>query len=166
MIVGGPGSGKSTLAMRLGRKTGLPVHHMDHIHWMSGWVPRPTEEKDRLTEEIHARDAWILEGGHSRTYDSRAARADTLIWLDIPVWPRYWRVTRRNLLGLGTNRPDLPDGCPERLNRETVEFYRFIWRSRKSARARVMRLVASKHAGLTVHHLRSLREIDAFLNAI
>lgn len=34
MIVGQPGSGKSTLARKLGEHTGLPVVHIDTIHWL------------------------------------------------------------------------------------------------------------------------------------
>jgi adenylate kinase family enzyme len=36
MIIGRPGSGKSTLARELGRITGLPLVHIDHIHWEPG----------------------------------------------------------------------------------------------------------------------------------
>jgi adenylate kinase family enzyme len=36
MIVGQPGSGKSWLAGQIGKRLGLPVHHMDHIHWQPG----------------------------------------------------------------------------------------------------------------------------------
>ena len=116
MIVGGPGSGKSTLARELGRRTGLPVRHMDLIHYRPGWVERPKDEKDRLTREVHAEDAWIFEGGHSRTYDERAARADTLVWLDLPVGLRLWRVVRRWWAWRGRTRPDLPPDCPEKLD--------------------------------------------------
>ena len=58
---------------------------MDHIHYASGWVERSKAEKTRLTREVHALDEWIFEGGHSTTYPERVARADTLIWLDVPV---------------------------------------------------------------------------------
>ena len=63
MIVGGPGSGKSTLARALGARSGLPVFHMDLIHWQSGWVERSKPEKDRLTHKVHRRDAWISRAG-------------------------------------------------------------------------------------------------------
>jgi adenylate kinase family enzyme len=52
MIVGQPGSGKSTLARKLGQRTGLPVIHIDTIHWQPGWVERSWDEKTRLCHEV------------------------------------------------------------------------------------------------------------------
>ncbi len=164
MIVGGPGSGKSTLARALGAMTGLPVFHMDHIHWQSGWVERPKDEKDRLTEAVHALDRWIFEGGHSRTYPGRIARADTLIWLDMPVTLRFRRVLWRSLRWRGQTRPDLPDGCIERFGPETLEFWRFIWRTRTSARQRILTITQDPPAHLTIIHLRRPAEVGAFLS--
>ncbi|MEP1768683.1 MAG: hypothetical protein ABJJ53_18845 [Sulfitobacter sp.] len=63
MIVGGPGSGKSTMAGWMGRQTGLPVQHMDHIHWMEGWVEHPTETRLAMIATVEESDAWIIEGG-------------------------------------------------------------------------------------------------------
>ncbi|MDF9757302.1 Mg-chelatase subunit ChlI [Pseudomonas hunanensis] len=63
MIVGQPGSGKSTLARKLGEQTGLPVVHIDTIHWQPGWVERSPDEKTRLCREVEARERWIFEGG-------------------------------------------------------------------------------------------------------
>ena len=40
-ILGTSGSGKSTLAKRLGERYGLPVLHMDTVHFLPGWVERP-----------------------------------------------------------------------------------------------------------------------------
>lgn len=166
MIVGGPGSGKSTLARLLGDRTGLPVFHMDHIHWKSGWVERPADEKTRMAEEVHRRESWIFEGGHSRTYAARVARADTMIWLDIPVGLRLWRVIRRMLVTYGQSRPDLPDGCPERFSRETFEFVAFIWRTRRTARAKLKAIADNPPPNLTVHHLGSLGDVRHFLDTV
>lgn len=163
MIVGGPGAGKSTLARALGAQTGLPVYHMDRIHYQTGWVERPREEKDRLTHEVHARDEWIFEGGHSRTYAERVARADTYIWLDVPVLLRIFRVLRRAVKYYGRTRPDLPEGCPERLSRQTVEFLRFIWRTRHTARAQMEAIYRDPPPHLTVYRLQSRAEVRGFL---
>ena len=160
MIMGQPGSGKSTLARALGARTGLPVVHIDLIHWQAGWVERSREEKTRLCRQVEARDAWIFEGGHSATWDERVARVDLLVWLDRPVGLRLWRVLGRSWRNYGRTRPDLPDGCPEQL-RTLPEFIGFIWRTRRSARDRMARLARS--APCEVVHLLSDREVSAFL---
>lgn len=166
MIVGQPGSGKSTLARHLGARTGLPVHHMDHIHWMSGWVERPRAEKTRLALAVEAQDSWIFEGGHSATYASRAARADLILWLDIPPALRAWRVLRRSLLHHGRTRPDLPEGCPERFGPETLPFWHYIWTTRRTGRDRIARMVAAAPPGIPVLRLTSLTDVRLFLGGL
>src|SRR5690349_10638619 len=129
MIVGQPGSGKSRLARAVGERAGLPVVHIDKIHWGAGWVERTPAEKTRLCREVEAQDRWVFEGGHSATWDSRLARADLLIWLDQPLALRLWRVVRRTATGLGRTRADMAEGCPEQLGR-LPDFVRFIWDTR------------------------------------
>ncbi len=163
MIVGQPGAGKSTFARKLGAVTGLPVVHIDHIHWKTGWVERERVEKTALCREVHARPEWIFEGGHSTTWGERLERADTLIWLDRGLALRVWRVVWRTLRQYGKNRPDLPDGCPEQFS---AEFYGFIWRTRRSARRRMAALVADAPGDKTVLRFRSNREEDAFLKSL
>lgn len=165
MIVGGPGSGKSTLACRLGDLTGLPVFHMDKIHWCAGWVERAHEEKGRMTHEVHIQDRWIFEGGHSSTYPERVARADTFVWLDVPVGRRIYRVLKRSVVNYGKTRADLADGCPERFDLQTIEFLRFIWRTRQSARAKLLAIYDNPPPHLQVFRLTTRVEFDAFLRA-
>ena len=165
MIVGQPGAGKSRLARALGERTGLPVVHIDRIHWQPGWVERTRAEKTRLCREVEAGERWIFEGGHSATWAERVARADLLVWLDRPVGLRLWRVLRRTLTGLGRTRLDLPEGCPEQL-RNLPEFVRFIWATRRSARARLARLAEEATPGCRVVRLRSDREVARFLETV
>ena len=163
MIVGQPGAGKSTLARALGRLAGLPVVHIDHIHWQPGWIERPRDEKTRLCHEVEAREAWIFEGGHSATWANRLARAEMLIWLDLPVGLRLWRVLKRTAQWHGRSRPDLPEGCPEGFSRETLPFLLFIWRTRKDVRERIGRLAAGAPRRMPVVRLRSAAEARRFL---
>jgi adenylate kinase family enzyme len=163
MIIGQPGSGKSTLARALGARTGLPVVHIDHIHWQPGWVERSRDEKTRLCHEVEARDAWIFEGGHSVTWGNRLARADVLIWLDLPVAIRFWRVLLRTVVYHGRLRPDLPENCPEGFHRETLPFWRYIWRTRNSARARLQLLWDGVPGDKAKLRLTSAREVGRYL---
>ena len=162
MIVEQPGSGKSTLARALYRLTALPVVHVDHIHWQAGWVERSRPEKTRLCHEAKAQKEWIFEGGYSETWPNRLARADLLIWLDLPVGLRLLRVLKRTVQYRGTNRPDLPEGCPEGFHRETLPFWLYIWRTRTAARERIGRLASGARPGMPVVRLTSPKEVRAF----
>lgn len=164
MIVGGPGSGKSTLARALGDRTGLPVFHMDQFHWKEDWVERPAAEKLPMISAVEAQDRWILEGGASATYANRISRADLVVWLDLPVGLRLWRVTKRLFRYLGVARPDLPKGCVERLHPETVAFYWFIWTSRHRSRTKIAQVVAGQAVAARVEHLRHPAEVADFLS--
>ena len=163
MIVGQPGAGKSTLARLLGERTGLPVIHIDLIHWKPGWVERNREEKTKLCHEVHARDAWIFEGGHSTTWPERLDRCDTLIWLDFPLWLRVWRVFKRTLNEYGHSRVDLPEDCPERFD---LKFYKFIWRTNKSAKQNMRSLFESAPSTKRKIKLSSRSDVSKFLAAI
>lgn len=165
MIVGQPGSGKSTLARRLGERLGLPVVHIDLIHWQDGWVERSREEKTRLCLEVEARETWIFEGGHSATWPNRISRADMLVWLDLPFALRVGRVIKRSLTMLGRSRPDLPDGCPERLDM-LPEFLRFVWTTRRSARDRMSVLARTAPPACRVVHLATKGEVAEFLRTL
>jgi adenylate kinase family enzyme len=160
--VGQPGAGKSTLAAALGRSTSLPVIHIDRIHWQPGWIERTKDEKSRLCLEAEQRSTWIFEGGHSTTWPSRVQRADMLIWLDMPLRLRLWRVLRRAITFYGRTRPDMADGCPERL-RSLPEFVAYIWKTRHSARVKIERLISMAPPGCEVVHLRSDEDSAAFL---
>lgn len=162
MIIGQCGSGKSTLAQRLGERTGLPVIHIDKIHWQPGWVERSKDEKTRLCLEVEQQEQWVFEGGHSATWPSRLARADVVVWIDLPVGLRLRRVIWRSVSGWRRSRPDMAEGCPERL-RMLPEFLHFIWATRDSAREKIRRLLASAPEGVDVVHLRATTDVEDFL---
>ena len=159
MVVGGPGSGKSTLAIQLSKITGLPVFHMDLIHHLPGWVERPLKEKIPMALKIEAKAKWIFEGGLSATFSNRASRADTVIWLDLPLSVRLARIVKRRFEFNGRTRPDLPENCPENLN---LEFTSFIIRTRNTHREKIAQTIADA-PHLDVHHIRTAKGANTLL---
>ena len=165
MIIGQSGSGKSTLAREMGKRTYLPVIHIDTIHWQPGWIERNAREKTRLCGEVEARDQWIFEGGHSATWDNQIARADLLIWIDRPLMLRFWRVLLRTLIPRRGQRPDLPEDCPEQLG-NLLKLFNYMWTTRKSARAKMKQLAATAPSTCRVVCLRSNRQTRLFLLSV
>lgn len=161
MIVGQPGAGKTWLARRMGAITGLPVHHMDRIHFLPGWVERPRGDKIALARAVEEQDIWIFEGGLSATYDTRLRRCDTLVVLDVPLWRRSWRILWRTLRSYGRNRPEMPEGCPERFR---PEFWQWVWRTRHIGRASHQALAENAGRGVDVYLLRSRGEVRHYLD--
>ena len=164
MIVGGSGTGKSFLALRLAELAHLPSFHMDQLSWHPGFVHRTTSEMDGLTRDIHARDHWIVEGGHYETGHERANRAHLMIWLDLHPALQSWRVFLRSLRHHGTVRPCMAHGCPEKFGRHTIDVVRYVWESRHFHRQQIQGIIAKAPPCLKIHHLRTASQVRRFLS--
>ncbi len=126
-IMGCPGSGKSTLARALGKALGLPVHHLDTYYWQPGWQEANLEAFTAQLRDLHLSDRWIIDGGYSGfdPDELRFKRADVLILFERSVWLCLWRVVQRVFQYKGRTRPDMGEGCPEKVD---WEFLSYIWR--------------------------------------
>jgi adenylate kinase family enzyme len=161
LVIGPPGAGKSTLATEIARRTGLPLIHLDRHHWSAGWVEADKAEWEPKVAALIAGESWVIDGNYSGSLAARLARADTVIWLDFPVWLCLARVFRRAFQYRGKTRPDMAEGCPEQINWEFFVYTaRFPWVGRKRI---VERLPA--FAGRLVH-LRRPREAARFLRSL
>jgi adenylate kinase family enzyme len=112
-VVGTSGSGKSTLAGELALILGVPLLELDAVHHQPGWELLPTDEFRRIVAAVVAGDGWVVDGNYSRVRDLIWARADTVVWLDLPkrtvMRQVVWRTLRRVAL-----RTELWNGNRER----------------------------------------------------
>ena len=125
VVVGANGAGKTWLAARLAERMAAPVISKDALALTTGWVQRPAAQ---VRADIIARiaaDRWVLDGGPSVLIPDVLARADLVVWLDVPARLRFWRVLRRSLRYAGRVRPEHPPG-----NRDWPgpRQWRFAWR--------------------------------------
>ena len=95
LVAGASGSGKTTLAARIGAALGLPHVEIDRLHWHAGWTPNPGFEQE--VAALAAQERWITEWQYSSARPLLAARADLLIWLDLPRRTVLSRVVTRTL---------------------------------------------------------------------
>lgn len=116
-IIGYSGSGKSTLAQALGRLYGIPVLHLDNLHWYGTWQERSDEEMSKLVEEFIAENAqgYVIDGNYSRIAPRRFAESDMTVFLDLGRLFCYFSAWRRYRKWRGTPRDSCP--CPEKFDK-------------------------------------------------
>ena len=162
LIIGCGGAGKSTLARQLGEKLELPVVHLDKLFWKPGWVEENSEEFDRKLAIELEKTKWIIDGNFNRTMPQRLSKCDTIIYLDFSRWACLWGVAKRIITTYGTVRPDMGEGCPERLD---LDFLRWVWNYNKDKRQRNYRLLnEAAHAEKIV--LKNRRMVKQFLKSL
>jgi hypothetical protein len=95
VVIGSSGSGKTTLGRWLGRTFDLPFTDLDDVYWRPGWGEAPTEEFRADVDRITGDARWVVVGNYAKARDLIWPRADTLVWLDLPLPLVLWRTTRR-----------------------------------------------------------------------
>lgn len=154
ILIGCGGSGKSTLARKLGEATGYPVIHLDQLYWKPGWVHLEKAEFDQVLANALSGGTWIMDGNFDRTIETRLARCDTVIFLDLPMIVCLLSVVKRVLLSYGRTRPDMGEGCPERFN---WAFMKWVWSFNKEKRSKYLSIL--ENCGKNVFIIHSRREL-------
>ena len=163
-VIGCSGSGKSRLAVELGSLLGLPVVHLDAVHWRPGWERPPQEEWRRRHEELLQAEAWILDGNFGGTMKERIAASDTVILLARSRATCLLRVFKRSIRHWGRRRPNLAPGCRERL--PSAEFLRWIWSYNRAHLPPILRRLEQVREEKNVVILRSDAEVRDFLASL
>lgn len=161
LIIGCSGTGKTTLAKEFGTRLELPVHHLDRLWWLPGWVHDSRENFDVKLAEIQKTDKWIIDGDYSRTLPERLKYADTVIFLDYSRTLCLYRALKRLFHFHGSVRSDMANGCPERFD---WEFLRYVWNFNRDMRPRVETGLAGFPGEIV--RLKTPRETDAFLKGM
>ena len=159
LIIGCGGAGKSTLARQLGEKLDLPVVHLDKLFWKPGWVESAPEEIDgKIMAELE-KPQWIMDGNYNRTLPLRVKYCDTILYLDFSRMACLLGVLKRILTTYGTVRPDMGEGCPERID---LEFLQWVWNYNKNKRGKNYRLL-NEAEGVETIVLKNRRMVKRFL---
>jgi adenylate kinase family enzyme len=164
-VFGNTGGGKSTLARQLSEITELPLYPLDKIQYQAGGVEIPHEQYLDLHSDLLNQDEWIIDGfGCMDSAWERFTRADTLIYIDLPLLMHYWWVTKRLFQGLFKN----PEGWPEHspIWKGSLNSYRVLSLCHRRLTPRYRQLVEESRSSKRVHHLRSLKDIEKFINNV
>lgn len=100
LIIGIVASGKTTLATRLSKKINVPWYELDsivHHQTATGRFKRTADEQVEVIMDIDKNGTWIFEGTDRESYRCLYEMADTIIFLDTPLWKRRIRILTRYL---------------------------------------------------------------------
>jgi adenylate kinase family enzyme len=164
VVVGACGSGKTTFARALAARIDAPFVELDALYHGENWSTRPTfaADVDRVTREAR----WVLDGNYSGERDVMWSRADTVVWLDLPLWLVEWRVVRRSF-ARWVHRTELWSG-----NREPSPLgwfdpehpVRWAWKRHPEYRVQYAALFADPAwSGVRRVRLRTPGEVRAFV---
>ena len=166
-VVGNSGSGKSTLGQSLAVALGAEFLELDSVNHQADWEPLPIEEFRRRVAAVVADERWVIDGNYGRVRDLVWARADTVIWLDLPRRTVMRRVIWRSLRRVA-GRVELWNGNRERWRNlftlDTEEsVIAWAWRNHDSNRVGFEAAMADPlNAHLRFIRLRSPAEVRRF----
>jgi adenylate kinase family enzyme len=157
------GSGKTTLAARIGAALDVPHVEIDGLFHGPGWTQRPEFMDD--VEEFTRHDAWVTEWQYGPARPVVLARADLVVWLDLPTPQVMWQVSSRTLRRR-LHRVELWNGNVEGPLRtfftDPEHIVRWAWSTRHKFRD-LDRRVAADRPDLPVVRLTSHREARRWL---
>jgi adenylate kinase family enzyme len=167
VLASASGCGKTTVGRELAQRLEVPFVELDALVHGPNWTETRDDELRAKVTPIVASDRWVIDGSYSRKLGTLVLdRADTVVWLDLPirVWlPRLVRRTVRRVRGRETLWND---------NRETIRdvlwgygresLFPYAFRSHFRRR----RLYPRELARYNVVRLRSQAAVDRWLASI
>lgn len=163
MIVGSEGAGKSTLARKLNEIMGIKLFHLDRLFWKPDWECISKEELGAKIRSIITLESWIIDGNYSSTMEMRLKEADTIIFLDFPLWLCLWGVIKRKFMYEGKTRPDITEGCKEKLDWEFIKWIlTFPLKKRKSIHEKIKKY----SEGRNIFIFKNRKEVKEFIKML
>jgi adenylate kinase family enzyme len=168
-VVGSTGAGKTTFAARLAARMGVPHIELDAIDWGPDWTPLDAETLAVRVGDATDSDGWVCDGNYSGVRPIVLERADTVVWLDLPLRTCLVRTLRRTAHRI-RSREELWGGNRESwrevfVGREAL-FWWLVSQHRRKRRDYEARFAAMDPERLRVFRFRTSDEADRWLDGL
>ena len=163
-VIGTSAAGKTTLSGSLAELLGVPHIELDALHWEANWTEASDEVMRKRVVAAIGADGWVVDGNYALVRDLVWARADAVVWLDLPLRTILWRYLGRTLRRIA-GQQELWSGNRERLTTQLFTRDSLLWWILTTYRRRrrdYPRMLAARPDLLAVH-LRSGREADRWI---
>lgn len=114
--------------------------------------------REKQTNIIQS-DSWIIDGHYFSTMEMRLERADIIFSFKIGRINCILGVIKRFILNFGKTRPDMGEGCNEKIDRE---FIKYVWDFDKTQLHRTDELLKS-YPDIRVITFHSRRQAERYL---
>lgn len=171
IVIGTTCSGKSTLAEQIAARLGLDFVELDGLYWEPNWKPAERDVFRARIREAIAGERWVIAGNYtSQQQDVSWPRAETVIWIDLPlplvlqrVVTRSWRRSRSGeALWGGENRERFSEHL--RIWRTDESLLSFAVKTHRARRRRFEQALQDpRWAHITFVRLRSRAAVAAWL---
>ncbi len=165
LIIGGNGCGKTTLAQKLALKLELPLIHLDVLYWRNNWKNASKDEFDELLMKELSKPKWIIDGNMNRSIPLRLKYCDTVIYMDFSRTMCVYGAIKRVVKNYGKSRFDMGGYCPEKFNKQKIEFIKSIWNHDKTNRKRFYDMLNNESAVNKIV-LKNRRQVNKFLRRL
>jgi adenylate kinase family enzyme len=168
-VVGSTASGKSTFAAKLAARLDVPHVELDALFWGPDWTAPDDDDFRSIVRREAGADGWVIDGNYSRFLSITLERADTVVWLDLPLRTCLGRVIRRTArrartredLWASGNREDLQ----KLLGRDSLVWW-VLRTHRRRRREHVARFADPANAHLRVLRFQSSVAAEAWLETV
>ncbi len=165
VIASASGNGKTTFARELAHRTGTNAIELDALVHGPNWRETPDDELRATLTPLLRQETWVCDGTYRHKIgDLVLDRADTIVWLDLPVsvWlPRLVRRTYRRIRGREPLWNDNAESLASALGSRDA-LIPFALRSHFQRRREWPRDLANR----PVVRLRSRREVAEYLHRV
>lgn len=171
MIGSSSGAGKTTFGRRLAERLALPFIELDAIHWGPRWTFLDAEAFQERVAAALPPEGWVVDGNYGKLGGLVWERADTLVWLDIPLPLAFWRMISRTLRRMRSGE-EIWEGTGNRETFRNVFFSRdslIVYAARTYGRRKRRweeYLRTGRWAHLRVHRFRSNAEAERWLGSL